>query len=864
MAQSSDRPSRRLEDLDLDDRLVEMLHEEWGIEELFPPQAEALPPALSGRNVMLTAPTASGKSLVAHLTIAHRLVTDLKGNLALYLVPLKALANEKLEELREIGSAVGLRVGLAVGDKGGETSMIEESDILVCTSEKLDSILRTRSELMDRVGIVISDEFHLLDNPDRGPTLEIVLSRLRHNRPDVQIIALSATVGNASEVSGWLDAELVTSDWRPIALHYGTITEGVSRDVELNVHRVDGPGDESLPEARSIESKNPENPLNSILQDTVSGGGQLLVFVSTRASTKKEARELSQHAREMVTDGGYGLGPEDAENWDRLADSILRKEDSPRTVKSLAESLRGGVAFHHAGLTPKHRNLVENAFRRGDLLCVVATPTLAQGVNLPSRTVVIRDCKRWDASQGRTSPLPIREVLQMMGRAGRPKYDDVGESWILVKEHDPYSPYSSEKLVERYLQGEVEEVSSKLSDLGANSAEEDTHLLSHVLSMIATGGIGDRHALGNFFSKTFLANQLGSESLVVRIDEAVSWLVNNGMIERFGESDEVAIRIIEQGPIEEEEEDWGDDLPSWVDSASQVTGILDVGAKPEVWRYADSPRKGSPIFGFQKASIREPYEPDLPESLSMEYKATTFGRRVSQLYINPVSGQIIRDGLRRAMSILTGDDEFGQISPLSPLHLVSSTPSLRPLRLRKNEEEWMEEKLREHGREFLVQRDSGPEDKGGRMKVALVLESWIEEKHLEVIEDEWGVQPGDLHGLVDSAERMLYATRRILAEDEELFSRDKNAHRTLIDAIDESHRRMRNGCKADLLGLVSLRGVGRVRARQMVKILGVVNASDVAALTERDRERLSDLRGWSPQLVDGLVATAGRAVRRRS
>jgi len=859
VAQSSDRPSRRLEDLGLDDRLVGMLQREWGIEELFPPQAEALPPALSGRNVMLTAPTASGKSLVAHLTIAHRLVTDLKGDLALYLVPLKALADEKLEELREIGSAVGLRVGLAVGDRGGETSMIEESDILVCTSEKLDSILRTRSELMDRVGIVISDEFHLLDNPDRGPTLEVVLSRLRHKRPDVQLIALSATVGNAPEVSRWLDAELVTSDWRPIALHYGTIIEGPSRVLELDVHRVDGPGDDSIPEDRTIENEAGENPLKSILQDTVSDGGQLLVFVSTRASTKKEARDLSEHAREILADGSYGLGPENAENWDRLADSVLGKEDATDTVKSLAESLRGGVAFHHAGLTPKHRSLVEGAFRNGDLLCVVATPTLAQGVNLPTRTVVIRDQMRWDASQGRQNWLPVREILQMMGRAGRPKYDDIGESWLLVRDG-----WDSDKLVERYLEGDPEKVTSKLSDLEANYVEEDIHLLSHVLSMIATGGIDDRHALENFFSKTFLANQLGSESLVVRIDEAVNWLVNNGMIERLGESNEVTARIIEQGPIEEEEEDWEDELPSWVESASQVTGILDIGSEPEIWRYADSHRKGPPIFGFEKASMREPYEPDLPESPSMTYTATGFGRRVSKLYLNPVSGRIIRDGLGRAMAILTEDDKFGEVTPRSLLHLVSSTPSLRPLRVGRNEEMGMQELLKEHERELLVQRDLDLKEEAGRMKLTLVLESWIEETHETEIEHEMRVMPGDLRGLVDSAERMLYSARRILAEDDNLLSKDKNRHRTLIEAIDETHRRVRYGCKADLLGLVSLRGVGRVRARKMVNLLGVSNAADVVALTERDKQKLSDQRGWSPQLVDGLVATAGRAVRRRS
>ena len=103
-----------------------------------------------------------------------------------------------------------------------------------------------------------------------------------------------------------------------------------------------------------------------------------------------------------------------------------------------------------------------------------------------------------------------------------------------------------------------------------------------------------------------------------------------------------------------------------------------------------------------------------------------------------------------------------------------------------------------------------------------------------------------------------------LVEDEELSSMDRDAHRTLVKAVDEIHRRVRYGCKSDLLGLVALRGVGRSRARQMVDLLGVSNAADVAILTERDMQKLSDLRGWSPQLVDGVVATAGRAIRQGS
>jgi helicase len=453
-----------------------------------------------------------------------------------------------------------------------------------------------------------------------------------------------------------------------------------------------------------------------------------------------------------------------------------------------------------------------------------------------------------------TMPLPVLEVLQMMGRAGRPRYDNVGEAWLLAKSRDEES-----HLVNLYLHGEPEEVTSKLANPNALRAEEDPALLTHVLSMIATGGTDDRDALGKFFSKTFLATQLDPETLAVRIDDVVSWLAANGMIDRLGESDEVRARILEEPSVEQPEE-WEDELPSWVGSASKVAG-LDVATEP-IRRYDESPRRGPPIFGFRKASMHDSFEAEPPESPSMAYSATPLGDRVAQLYLNPISGRIIRDGLGRAMATLTGEDDYRQVSPLSLLHLVSCTPDFMPLWPRKGDYDAIQAALHGHEREFLAEAVDLDEER--RMKGVLVLQSWTEEARVERIERDWGVQPGDLRGRVGLAEWLLYATRRILAEDEELASMDSNAHRTLVEAVDEVHRRVRYGCNADLLGLVALRGVGRSRARQMVNLLGVSNAADVAALTERDMQKLSDLRGWSLQLVDGLVATAGRAVKRGS
>ena len=133
---------------------------------------------------------------------------------------------------------------------------------------------------------------------------------------------------------------------------------------------------------------------------------------------------------------------------------------------------------------------------------------------------------------------------------------------------------------------------------------------------------------------------------------------------------------------------------------------------------------------------------------------------------------------------------------------------------------------------------------------------------MDSIEEEWGVQPGDLRSRVELMEWLLFAMRRILSEDQYLANIERDAHKTLYDSIDEVHRRVRYGCKADILGLVSIKGVGRVRAREMAETLGVSTVMDVSEITERDKARLSDLRGWSPKLVDNLVRLAGKSVRR--
>jgi helicase len=833
-------PSARLDELGLGKKIVSFLRNEWGIEELFPPQSEALPYSLKGDNVMLTIPTASGKSLIAYLTIIHRLVNDLSGQKAIYVVPLKALAKEKFDDLNEIAKKTGLKVGLAIGDREGETSPVNNSDIIVCTSEKLDSLIRTKSKFMDKIGILVIDEFHLINDYGRGPTLEIVLSRIRHRKPDAQIIALSATVGNSEKLSIWLDSKLIKSDWRPVALEYGTLN-----GMELTIHKIDGQKMEEKADPRIIQGRETQK-LSEILNETVKSKGQLLIFVASRASAQKEARDLAKHVIQKSKKNDSIYTVENIDFWSGLSDSLSNRGDSSALGNKLISALKGGVGFHHAGLSSNHREKIESAFRNGEINCLVATPTLAQGINLPARRVIIRDYKRWNASAGTNIPISVMEIKQMMGRAGRPKYDTRGESWILAK-----SDKEVDYLIERYIHGKPENVISKLSNPNAIRAEEDPYLLTHVLSMISNGDLRDRYSLGRFFEKTFLSTQLSNEDMANRIDNSINWLVNNGMITREGESELVKERM-EKYVGKDIEENWEDLRPSWVNSAASIPG-LDISEQKGIEKKEYTPRKGPAIFGFTKASRIRFEEIIIPEISTMTYKPTNLGVRVSRLYLNPISGRVIKNGLDKAMSILIGDDRYHQITPLGILHLVVSTPDFLPLWPKASEYQIIQASLHNHSREILTESSDLDEE---NMKGALVLQSWINEMKYEDIEDKWSVQPGDLRSRAELAEWILYAIKRILYDDEDLKNLNKDAHKLLLESVNEIHKRVRYGCKPDLLGLVSLRGVGRIRARELNNTLGIININDLIMLTENDKYKLSDLRGWSEKLVENIIISA--------
>ena len=279
---------------------------------------------------------------------------------------------------------------------------------------------------MDKHFVVVADEVHLLNDAGRGPTLEIVLARLLQVNPHIQILALSATINNVDEIAGWLNAKYIVTEWRPINLKEGVILQD-------EIQYKNG-------EARKIEQETRLTLINMVL-NTLRSGGQALIFASTRKSAVSTAKTVASHMdKVLVPKSGSKIVKKSLEQQARSvlqkeADKIINAGEKTQLSDELAELVCNGVAYHHAGLSGAHRKIIEEGFKERKIKVLTATPTLAWGVNLPARTVIIQDYRRFEAGLG-NYPISVLDYKQMAGRAGRPKYDKFGESVIIAKTAD--------------------------------------------------------------------------------------------------------------------------------------------------------------------------------------------------------------------------------------------------------------------------------------------------------------------------------------------------------------------------------------------------------------------------------------------
>jgi len=461
---------------------------------LRPPQEKAIEKGLfSGKNIVVSSPTASGKTLIAEMAGVNNLQKG-KGKM-LYIVPLKSLASEMYSKFSE--KYPEFKIAISVGDYDSGDSWLEKYDIIITTSEKMDSLLRHRALWVENIGTIVFDEIHMIGNSTRGPTLELLIVKLRE-MCNPQIICLSATINNAKEISDWINAELVTSDYRPIPLEEGVFF-----------------GNTIFFDKKSIKVSGEKE--QSVLDDTLRRDKQALFFVSSRRLAESLAKRL--------------VAIKNDKNLDELSEKIKNALPVPTTqCVKLSETVKKGVAFHHAGLIAKQRNLLEEAFKKGLVKCICATPTLAMGVNLPAYRVIVRDLQRYSFGMKWISVL---EYKQMAGRAGRPDYDEKGEAICFAKTES-----DKDDIFDKYINGEVEEILSKLSSEPA--------LRVHLLALIANRYITSEESMKEFFSKTLWAKQFGDfEELSYKLNKILGLLIVNGFITDAFMATELGSRISE-------------------------------------------------------------------------------------------------------------------------------------------------------------------------------------------------------------------------------------------------------------------------------------------------------------------------------
>ncbi len=698
----------KIEQLDIPPSTIEFLQKN-GYVNLYPPQEKTVKAGLlEGKSILVSAPTASGKTLIAILAIIRHL-SEKRGKIV-YLSPLKALASEKFNEFKKLGSVdIGknLKIQISTGDFDASEKNLGQNDILVLTNEKMDSIIRQGAEWIDQISLVIADEVHLLGDDDRGPTLEIVLTKLKLLPKRPQILALSATVTNADEIADWLECKLVHSEWRPVPLSEGVYDQGV----------VTMQGNKKFEIQTSIRG-----PPVDLGLDSLNNGGQAILFAETRTRSVSLATKTSEAVSKT-------LNNEEKETLEKISQKILDDNEHTELVKTLATLIKNGVAFHHAGLNPNCRDLIESEFRNKRIKILASTPTLAAGVNLPARRVVIASLARYDAKYGTNKPISILEYKQLCGRAGRPQYDKYGEAIIVGNSN-------GDEIFDYYINGTPEPISSKLTG--------DKALRIHLLSFVSTNPGIKRDDIVEFFSKTLSGSQERKTTIKFHIQISLRYLESEDLVKQKGD----------------------------------------------------------------------------------RYIATEFGKKTSTLYIDPLTAVLFRKSLERVST---------KGHALGLLHLITISEDFFPKFSLRNKDYEFVGTLIENYADQLIE----PISEYDCNRSLLALHAWINESSEIFLSDNFGIESGDMHRMAETADWLIHA----LYEIAKLEKKDE-----ILTEIDSLRSRVVYGIKGELVDLVQIKGIGRVRARILFKN-GIKTTED---LTKISVEKLAKMDKIGPLVAENI------------
>lgn len=633
-------------------------------------------------SLVVSAPTASGKTIIAELFLLDQIINHKKK--VIYTCPLRALASEHYKDFKN--KYRDIKFAVSTGDFDSNSSYLKKFDCVFTTYEKLASLLRHKAEWLCDVGCLIVDEIHELDS-DRGPVLEIAITQSRINNPKIKILGLSATIPNAKELASWLDAELVESTWRPTKLK-----EGVCFENEIEF--MDG----------EIKQSNLEKEIDNFLSENK----QILMFLNSRKRAESHALKIKNKTKNKIN-------PNQKKYLGELSEKVLSVLETPTTqCHLLAECIKDGSAFHHAGLLPKQREIVEENFKLGKIHIICATPTLAAGINIPADLVVIPSLYRY--SKNGMDLISVREYKQQAGRSGRPKFSSEGKSIVLANNINQKEIY-----VEKYLKGELEPINSKLA-IGQI-------LRTQTLGLISTNDIYDDKSILNFFKKTLYAKQFGS---IIEIYENVSKIIEE---------------LIEMGFVEKQND---------------------------------------------------------------FFKCTTIGRRVSDLFLDPKSAFDLICALNckkdfNEMSYLFMWSKMNEFYPKISLPKKISREIFNEFNSNLRYLPYSEEEL-------FFENDSVE-----TYFNALILKEWINEKKEQELFDNFGLLPGSLFSKIQIIDWLSYATielAKVLSQTTHITQSKKIALRVKYGVFEE------------LLSLVELKGIGRVRARKLFRA-GIKKPSDI-------------------------------------
>ncbi len=642
--------------------------------ELRPPQKMAIEKGiLEGKNIVVASPTGSGKTLIAEMAMINNYIKTSKKSL--YIVPLRSLAMEKFKNFTK--RYPWLKIAISIGDLDSSDPWLKNYDIIIVTSEKMDSLIRHGANWIRDIGTIVIDEIHMIGDVERGPTLEVLITILK-KLTRAQFVGLSATISNSEEIARWLDAELVKSNYRPVKLK-----EGVYFDGEIRFKR----GKEG------IEVFFGEGYLD-LIRDSLKKDKQTLIFFMSRRNAEAAARKASEITKRFLKE-------EERKYLKEKGREILNALSHPtEQCKKLSKYFEKGSAFHHAGLVSKQREIVEEAFRKRILKVICATPTLALGVNLPTFRAVVRDLKRYSEEYG-SDWIPVLEWKQMIGRAGRPGLEKYGEGIAIAKNEE-----ESEYIFERYVNGKPEKIFSKLSSEPA--------IRTSILGLISSNLINSRKSAEKFFKLTFFAVQFGSEKkLIEKIDKTIDMLKEMNFIRE------------EKGFLE----------------------------------------------------------------------ATRIGRRVSELYLDPLSAKYMIEMLKKKKE-----------NELFYLQVINNCYEMPLPSIGRKDFIFLNSEIQKNKNKLPPVPevwDIEYERYLRAFKNTLIFKDWINEKGEDYILEKYNETPGRLYSSLTIADWLLYSMKEIA----KILKIKTNIEKLRI--------RMKYGIKEELIQLVALEGIGRVKARKL-------------------------------------------------